>query len=239
MKRSVLAALGCLVATAAFAQGPVYSVNVVGFNKLQLERNKLYLISTAFEDINGNALKASDVFGAQVPSGTALNYYVGGTPPYRTDARASFGANSGWGTNQVINFEGTMGFWLKMPPVGTGPNTQLVYEVVLKGQAPMDGAISNVVVLGLNMIAYPFTADVHFTNTDLYATSKLGDTVNVWDAARTNYMPTYARTSFGPYRNWGNGITNLWLRQGMGFWYRTTNALPRLVTEVRPYPKNQ
>ncbi len=236
MKRSVLAALGCLVATAAFAQGPVYSVNVVGFNKLQLEKNKLYLISTAFEDINGNALKASDVFGSQVPSGTAINYYVGGVPPYRTDARASFGPNLGWGTNQTINFEGTMGFWLKMPNTGT----QVVYDVVLKGQAPMDNTTSNVVVNGLNMLAYPYTADVHFTNTTLYATSLVGDTINVWNAARTNYVsPAYARTSFGPYRGWGAGVTNLWLRQGMGYWYRTTNALPRLITEVRPYPKNQ
>jgi len=222
MKRSVLAAVGCLVAAAAFAQGPVYSVNVVGFNKMQFEKGKLYLVSTAFESIDGNPLRAADVIGTQLPINTTLSYYQGGVVPYLTDARTF----AGWSTNIV--FDGWMGFWLRLPNSGT----QLVYDVVFKGQAPMaeDGPISNVVVSGLNMIGYPYTADVRFRDTALYTNSAVNDTISVWTGS--NYTP-YAKTFAG----WGNG-TNLVLTQGMGFWYRRNPASPILVKEGRPYPKN-
>lgn len=224
MKRSVLAALGCLVATAAFAQGPVYSVNVVGFNKMQFEKGKQYLVSTAFESIDGAPLRAGDVIGTQLPVNTTINYYVGGVTPYKTDSR---GALTGWSTN--ITFNGKMGFFLKLPNTGT----QIVYDVVFKGQAPMDSSISNVVAQGLNMLSYPFTADVRFRDTALYTNSAINDVMNIWQPQTTNYAP-YSK---GALTGWGSG-TNVVFRQGMGFWYKRNPTGSILVKEGRPYPKN-
>lgn len=231
MKRSLLGVCGVLLAATIGARADVTSVNVVGFNKLTFERGKLYLVATAFEDINGAVLHANDVLGTQVPSGTTINYYDGiaDPSPYTTSIRAAFGANNGWGTNLV--FHGFMGFWLKIP-TGTG---QQSYDVVLKGQVPMDATSSNLVVSGLNMLGFPYTADVVFSNTALYATSLAGDKLTFWDTTITNYV-TYQKAAFGT-NPWGPGRSAT-LRQGVGFWYKRNSGTPILDTELRPYPTN-
>ncbi len=217
MKRSVLGLMGCMVATMAFAQDPVYSVNVVGFNKHTFERGNLYLVATAFEDIDGKTLRAADVIGSQLPNATQVHFYDGS--PYISDSRGF----SGWSTN--IAFRGFMGFWLKLPNTGT----QQVFDVVFKGQVPMDAAVSNVVVSGLNMLGYPFTADVPFKDTALFAQSINGDQLHVFNPTTTNYT-SYSRGFSG----WG-AATNLVLKQGMGFWYRSNRGTPILASEPRPY----
>lgn len=223
MKRSVLGVLGCMIAAVAFAQDPVYSVNVVGFNKHQFEKGKLYLVATAFEDIDGKALKAADVIGSQLPVGTFVYNYDGVTP-YKTDQRTV----ASWQSN--ITFNGFMGFWIKLPASGT----QLVYDVVLKGQVPMDQVSSNVVASGLNMFGFPYTADVRFRDTALYSNSVVGDALYVFNPATTNYTGgSFSRTVAG----WGAG-TNLVLRQGMGFWYKSNQGSPDVYSEPRPYLNN-
>jgi hypothetical protein len=228
MKRGLMGLFGCLLATSAMAQGPVYSVNTVGFNKITLERNKLYLIATAFEDINGNSLYANDVFGTQVPAGTAINFYdgVADPSPYTTVTRAAFGANNGWPTN--LAFQGFMGFWIKIPAAAANPS----YDVVLKGQVPMDNTTSNIVVSGLNMLGYPYTADVAFSNTALFASAQTGDQLNLWNPSTTNYTQ-FTKPGFG---TWVAGAQIL--RQGQGFWFKRAAGTPVLDTEARPYPTN-
>jgi hypothetical protein len=219
---------GCLLASSVMAQGPVYSVNTVGFNKITLERGKLYMIATAFEDINGNPLYANDVFGTQVPAQTSINYYDGiaDPSPYTTVTRAAVGANNGWA--QTLAFHGFMGFWIKIPANATNPS----YDVVLKGQVPMDNTTSNVIVNGLNMLGYPYTADRAFSNTTLFVTSGANDQIHFWNAGSTNYS-SFTKPAVG---TWAAGAQTL--RQGQGFWYKRNAAAPLLVSETRPYPTN-
>ncbi len=230
MKRSLMGLFGCLLATSALAQGPVYSVNIVGFNKHVLERGKLYMIATAFEDVGTDgvlALRANDVFGNQLPNGTTVNYYhpssTNDLTPYDQDAK-NF---AGWSSNIV--FQGFMGFWVKTPATPAGAP----YELVMKGQVPMDGSSSNLVGGGLNMLGYPYTADVKFTNTGLFASSINGDQLFVWDGAITNYNPPAGFSK--NFAGWGPA-TNLTLRMGVPFWYKRNSGSPILETEVRPYP---
>lgn len=221
MKRSLLAVCAGMIATVGLAQGPVYSVNVVGFQKMTLERGKLYLIATAFEDINGNVLHAADVIGDQLPINSECHFYDGS--PYQSDARGF----AGWSSN--IEFRGFMGFWVKVPAGAANPT----YDLVLKGQVPMDSTVSNVVVSGLNMLGFPYTADVDFTNTALYASSQINDELHIFNSA-TGLYDSYAKSFAG----WGASGEALVLEQGVGFWYKSNAGSPKLVEESRPYSEN-
>ena len=222
MKRSLLGICGSLVATVVLAQGPVTSVNVVGFNKHSLEKGKLYLIASAFEDIDGNRLTAANVIGTQLPNGSQVHFYDGVTP-YKTDTRNV----TGWSSN--VTFRGFMGFWVKVANTGT----QTVYDVVLNGQVPFANTSSNIVSSGLNMLGFPYTADVAFTNTALYAQSVNGDQLHVYNTAANNYT-TYTRNVTG----WPAAARSLILTQGLGFWYKSSRGTPVLDVEARPYPAN-
>lgn len=224
MKRSLLGICGSLVATVVLAQGPVTSVNVVGFNKHSLEKGKLYLIASAFEDIDGNRLSANEVIGKQLPNGSQVHFYDGVTP-YKTDTLGL----SGWGQTN-ITFRGFMGFWVK---VAAPQTTQQVWDVVFNGQVPMANSASNVVVSGLNMLGFPYTADVDFTNTALYAQAFNGDQLHVYNTASNNYK-TYTKTFSG----WPADAKALKLTQGLGFWYKSGRSTPVLDVEARPYPAN-
>lgn len=212
MKRSLLGICGSLVATVVLAQGPVTSVNVVGFNKHSLEKGKLYLIASA-----------NEVIGNQLPNGSQVHFYDGVTP-YKTDTKSV----SGWGQTNVT-FRGFMGFWIKVANSGT----QQVYDVVLNGQVPMANSASNVVVSGLNMLGFPYTADVAFTNTALFAQSISGDQLHIYNAASNSYT-THTKNVTG----WPVGARSLILTQGLGFWYKSNRGTPVLDVEARPYPAN-
>ena len=71
-------------AVAAVAGAQIQTLNTVGFQKVTLERGKLYLVSNAFEDYDGNDLTSSDVFGSQLPNGSQVFHYDGVTP-YQVD----------------------------------------------------------------------------------------------------------------------------------------------------------
>ena len=232
MKRSLMGLFGCLLATSAMAQGPVYSVNIVGFGKQTLERNKQYMVSTAFADINGNpALTANDVFGSQLPVNAQIIYFDGvpDPSPYTILTRAGFGANNGWATNLV--FQGFMGFWVKIPNTAV-PATQTVWEVVLKGEVPDAGSVSNLVKVGLNQLGYPYTADLTFSNSALFGLANVNVQLIIWNPATTNYVGgIYTKPGFG---TWAAGPVVIKL--GQGFWFKRVNGTNFTYTENRPYP---
>ncbi|MCE9615687.1 MAG: hypothetical protein K8T26_15570 [Lentisphaerae bacterium] len=222
MKRSVLGMCGVLLAAVVMAKADVTSVNVVGFNKFTFEKGKLYLVATAFEDIDGKTLKTSDVIGTQLPIGSQIFWYKNPQEGYKTDTRVG----SNWGTNIV--YHGFMGFWVKVNPTAALAS----YDVVFKGQVPMESTVSNVVVSGLNMLGFPYTADVAFTNTALYNLGRPSDQMIVYDPV-AGYT-TYTRLGGG----WGATAKALVIKQGQGFWYKSTTNSPLLDVEARPYPKN-
>jgi hypothetical protein len=213
--------MGCLIAASVIAQD-VTSVNVVGYNTMTFEKGKIYLVATAFEGIDIPDLHANDVVGTQLPIGSQMFFYKDSVTGYQTDTRIV----SGWSTNIV--FHGFMGFWVRVNPAAPLAS----YDVVFKGQAPMDGTTSNLVVNGLNMLGFPYTADVAFTNTQLYAQSFNGDLLYVFDGPTQNYLTYGPRTVGG----WPANAKALTLKLGQGFWYKSNRVSPILDTESRPYP---
>ncbi|MDA0577618.1 MAG: hypothetical protein O3B24_05910, partial [Verrucomicrobia bacterium] len=139
--------------------------------------------------------------------------------------------NNGW--SSLITFQGFVGFWIKIPD--SAPLAS--YDVVMKGQVPLGSTSSNVVAGGLNMLGFPYTADVVFSNTALFANSQVGDQLVLWNPATSNYSGgQYVKAGFGA-NPWGAG-SSVVLKQGVGFWYASNTNVPKLYVEGRPYSGN-
>lgn len=224
MKRYFGAVCGMMLATMLVAEAQLKTINVVGFQKVTLERGKIYLLANAFEDVDGQGLTSADVFGSQVPNGTQVFAYDGVTP-YVIDTKTA----AGWSGS--IAYQPSMGFWVKIPATAA----QASYDVVLKGSAPMAPSTSTVLASGLNMLGYPYAANVPFSGTALYGQAGTGDRLVTFDAASQSYgQGGSTRTVAG----WPAGAGNHVLKMGDGFWFYNQNASPVVSTEVRPYPAN-
>ena len=200
------------------ATNEVVSVNIVGYQKIICEGGKLHFASTAFSNPTGGILRSANVFSNQLPNGSSVLAYDTTLKAYRIDNK-NF---SGWGTNIV--YEGGMGFVIKVPSAATSTT----YEVTLMGEVPMEGSNLNLVANGLNLMGYPYTASVLWTNTDLAKSAVNGDSLRVWNTISQAYV-IYNRNFSG----WG-AATNLVITPGMGFWFKTASTNHTII-EVRPY----
>jgi len=151
-----------LMAGAVLAADPVTSVNIVGYQTINCPKGQLVMVSTAFKSLDGSPLTSAIVFSNQVPNGTSIYAYDSLSSSYKIDNR-SVGE---WGTNIV--YDGRMGFFIKVSPSAASNS----YNVVMSGEVPMDAAITNSVYPALNMMGYPYTASVLWTNTPLAKMAK-------------------------------------------------------------------
>ena len=224
-----LAGVG-LLASATFAadSNTASSVNIVGFNKIDCPRGKSVLVNSAFESIEGNTLYTVDVLGTNLPPGTVVSYFVStGIPGYKkVDNYSEIDIDVyGWSSN--VTYKGSMGFWITVPPGAASSN----YVVVLAGQVPLSQKTTNVVQNGYNLLGYPYTASVLWTDTELAKNALPGDVVSVFNPVSGYKSYNYSEVDIDVY-SWG-AATNLVITPGMGFWYVTATARTNL--EVRPY----
>lgn len=221
MKKLGLVVAGSLLAgVLAHAADPVTSVNVVGFNKVACERGKYTLVCTAFKSLDGSVLKSENVFSNQLPEGsTVFAYDASASPPAYVADTLTF---LGWDAN--INYNGSMGLWIYVDP--SAPNAS--YDVVFAGEVPMAATTTNEVYAGYNLMGYPYTADVSWTNTALAKKIEaIGEgTIFVYDPS-TGY-------SGNSYTFLGWDDPGMILKQGKGFWVYTPSTQFTNV-EVRPY----
>ena len=108
-------------------------------------------------------------------------------------------------------------------------------NLVVSGNVVSSQAITNQIVAGLQMLAYPFSTSVDLNETQLKdnATGAFiygsADRVIVWDVASQNYA-TYALYDDGGTREWRNKLTfyvsagSIDMNLGAGFWYDAQNG---------------
>lgn len=224
MKRVALVLMMAgMIAGVALAADTVTSVNAVGFSKITIEEGKMYLVATAFEDIDGQDLKAADVFGTQLPGGTTIFAYNPATQTYDIDQFNPLFQQ--WTAN--ITFRGGMGFWIKPGAGGAGIQT---YDVVLKGQVPMATATESFTDSGLTLLGYPYTSSVLWTNTPwAQGATSTSDKLHVYNPD----TGSYATYQYNPlFQSWGSG-NNVVLTMNQGFWYQTSSSRTNLIS--RPY----
>lgn len=224
-KTSVLITSLCaLSAAVAMAAGSATSVNIVGYQTLTCETGKWMLVSSAFQSIDGTPLKCANVFSNQLPKGTSVFVYNPVSAGYDVDSKQGLGQGV-WGTN--ITFAGGMGFWIFTgSPVG-GPAS---YNVTMAGQVPLDLNATNSVYNGFNMLGFPYTASVTFTNTQLYKTSMKGDSLFLWNG---NGYDAYSKQGLGA-GIWSPSPDGVVFTPQTGFFYKSVSNL-HLNVESRPY----
>jgi hypothetical protein len=209
-----------LVAGAVMAAGPVTSVNIVGYNKIECPRGKYVLVTTAFNSLTGTPLKSEDVFGSQLPEGsTIFAYDASAVPPAYIGDTLTF---LGWDAN--ITYKGGMGFWIYVDP--SAPSNS--YSVALSGEVPMQSMATNVMYSGYNMAGYSFTASTLWTNTSLAKEIEARGEGTIF-----TYDPVAGYTGNGyTFLGWDN--PDLVIGPGTGFWVHNPSTVYTNL-EVRPY----
>lgn len=236
---TAMTALGVLTG-AAIAQDVVTSVNIVGYKKHTLISGKFYLISAQFQSIDGSPVTVDTAVSDQLPVGTEVHAWdakkngVGGYhSTIRREAQGGlFPQPERWDPAGVV-LSGSQGFWIK--PGGTAGATN---EVAFLGEVPLQGGYTNSLASSYNMTAYPFTADVVFTNTALAAAAQVGDEMHIFDpdSGYMSFLRLAAQGGLFPQpERWDPSVDGLVISQGTGMWYRQQDGGDRVVVEPRPY----
>jgi hypothetical protein len=245
-------------AVLALASDEVYSPNVVGFQKLTGSTNR-GLVTTVFNVTNSDINK---VIGEQLcasnPMSMAgqISFFIPTSQTYKTYYLAAgftrgdlTNLNHKWAdaenriaTNAVIP---GVGFWMSQPP---GVSNQMV---VVCGEVLNSQTYCTNILPGMQIISYPYAADVYLTQTTFlacgaYATNPmtLADQVSVWNPDSQKYKTYYLAAGFtrGELTNlnhrWADAEnqigSNVVLKCGEGFWYKHAST-GFVWCESRPY----
>ena len=166
----------------------------------------------------------------QLPKGTSVITYDTIAQAYKSDSKSGFSFDGAWSDN--ITFSGGMGFWIYVPSEGPGVTTNS-YDVVFAGQVPMSVIASNEVRGGFNLLGFPYTASVVFSNTALYKNSVKGDSIVLW---KNNSYQSYSKGGFGE-AIWPDDAKALVITPDMGYWYYSSTN-PFYNVEACPYTNN-
>ena len=133
-------------------------------------------------------------------------------------------------------FRSSRGFWFK----NRAPtNATLVFV----GDVVDMGAITNVIIPGLQLMGYPFSSQWRISDLDLtngVAGNTLGeaDNIIVYDSTLgyTTYW-LYSNSTPSLHRRWRSvtGWATNWFPPSKGFWYKSRNAGNLTWTQARPY----
>lgn len=235
----VVVLLSVLGVSGVFAQtGEVYSLNVVGFQKLTAATG-LVLVSTPFERAP-NTL--DDVIGAQLTGGkaelTADQVVMWNAQAQSYEQFWLKSTDQKWytlggtrATNTVITPQD--GFWIR--------NRRLTNQtVIVSGDVVDDTARTNILLVGLNLVSYPFSSEIQINSSGLTngKTGKaelMADQIVIWDPASQSYQQYWLKTDRKWYTLAGAVATNVFVGGGRGFWYRNRNTNSFVWVEVRPY----
>ncbi len=244
-----LIASACVAVSTLAQTGEVYSLNIVGFQKVNaLGSSGLLLGSTPFDR---DAATLDNVLGTNGVAGTTLgsadnclmyDKYTQSYLQYWLLANANPTLNRHWrsaaGLATNVYILPGQGFWYRNR---ASSNT----VIVLAGDVVDVTAVTNVVVPGLQMLAYPFSTSIRMTDLTLTngvagATLGAADNIMIYVPTNQSFSQYWLFSSANPAlnRKWrsSSGLaTNVFIDSGQGFWYRSRLSTTNLWVEVRPY----
>lgn len=227
MKKITALLLGSLIASsAAFAQtNAVLSRNAVGYIKIPLESNKLYLVSNPFVNLQAGPQLLSNVFAA-VPPGTTISIWNEVDQAYQVYLRNTRGVWSGAAATATV--ARADGVFIDTPATNPPVDMFLMGEVPDRFTAP-----SNFVqrTPGITMIGHPYPVSVLLTSTVMAATVPANTVISVWDPAINNYN-IYLKNNRGAWV--GSALTAV-LQPGQGLVINSTSTLGQTWWERKPY----
>ena len=229
-------------------QGEVYSLNVVGFQKMGYESG-LEIKSNPFEgmtlrEVAGNDGKytttsdpadADNLLVFDAANQQYIRYYL---RSHSSIGRPEWRIGTQWATN-VYLYPGQAYFYRS--------RLGIVRTNVVAGDVVLASAVTNTVRPGLQLFSYPFAARVLMSDIDLKngkytTTSDPADADNIlkFDSASQQYLRYYLRSHSSIGRpEWRIGTvwaTNVYVEPGEGFWFRSRVGNPYQWIEETPYP---
>jgi hypothetical protein len=247
----LLTAIVCAtVASTSFAQtGEVYSLNVVGFQKVSaLASGGLVLSSTPFDRDTANldnVLGTNGIAGATLGAAdNCLMYdkYTQSYLQYWLFSHTNPTLNRHWrgtaGLSTNVYLLPGQGFWYRN-------RASSDMTLVMAGDVVDVGAVTNLLVPGLQMLSYPFSTSIRMTDMTLtngVAGATLGGADNIMMYVATNQSFNqywlFSHTNPTLNRKWRSAAglaTNVFVQPGQGFWYRSRLTTSNLWVEVKPY----
>jgi len=236
----VCAGIGIAAGAAMAQSGEVYSLNIVGFQKVTRASGGMTMVSTPFWKATP---PVQEVVGTQLVggknSGVADNILVW-NKTNQTYATYWLNNSGVWSdmsglpaTNAMLTPD--MGFWVRNRRTSN-------QTVVVSGDVTDDAVVTNVLFSGMNLVSYPFSTDIDInlsglTNGKSGKNSAGADNISIWNAVTQSYGTYWLNNS----RQWcdlgGTPVSGVKVGSGVGFWYRNRNTNTAFITwvEVRPY----
>lgn len=233
MKKILIAlaaiAIGSQVAEAQLTN-QVLSRNAVGYVKLTLKTNNLYLIRNDFVGLNA-PIALSNAIGRQVPPGSQFLRFNEGTQTYLpTLTQAGSGSWGPGGSNILVRGQA---YWIRMPAFNGGTVNSNEYQLFLMGEVPDSitaPTTSLSTVTGLNIDGYPYPTDARWTNTQYAKSVPAGTQLLIWNETNQTYNATLTKAGSGSWGPVGNALV---IKPGQGFFVRATNVVA--FGEAKPY----
>ena len=232
-----------LAAAVAIAQEAVYSLNVVGFQKVAFRQTGLTMPGIPFQaashELNSligpqlksfkNATGADKIYLWDSSTQQYKKYFLNST---LTNKWAAYETPTVATTNAYIL--STDGFWIEAASV-------TAQTVVIVGDVINAGTVSNTIPIGLSMKSYPFSCprainQMNLNNGKAFKNATGADKLFVWDAALQQYKQYFLNSvltnKWAPYETPLVVATNV-IEPYMGFWYTATTSF--VWTASRPY----
>ena len=223
MKKATAIILGTLIASsAALAQTNVLSRNAVGYIKVPVESNKLYLVSNPFVPLDASGDVVTNMLAA-VPNSTVVSVWDEASQAYINYSRSARGA---WSANATSRIARSDAFFIRMPSVGTS-TIFLMGEVPDRFTAP---TTTQSRVSGITMLGFPYPVQTSFTGTPMAISAPNSSVISIWDPNLNTYV-NYSKSARGA---WDAGAQAAVVQPGQGFVIRSTAAGGNFST-VKPY----
>lgn len=258
MKQIAVSLLLCLAAVAsvhAQATGTVYSLNIVGFQKITVSSNDSYALAAVpfvSDDPNINSVIGDQLTGGDsFDNSDDLLKWDASTQSYKNYFLLGDVGDTNYNFKWIDSSTGEVatdadllaseGFWLR--------NRQSTTQtVVVVGDVVSASTVTNQIVPGYQLVAYPFSSeilinDASFTNGATGGDSfDNSDNIVKWNPDTQSYQNFFLLGNIGdPQYNWkwidnstGEVAGNTYLKPGEGFWYRHRGSGFNWV-ENRPY----
>ena len=242
MKKSIAVALTSLLAASLSyaASNEVFSVNVVGFQRVELPPD-LQIIAVPFEvdECLNDILGQTGNSGATPDTSDNVYLYDGEYTRYFLFDGSIEGIPAGWvdaGYNAATNVFLTPqdGIFYK--------NYASATTNVFVGDVVMEEAITNAISEGLNLLAFPFSSsvlltDLNFENGTSNMTPDGSDNIFLYNNGEYVRFFSYDGSIDGIPAGWVdtgyNPATNILIASGQGFWYKAVSSFEWV--EQRPY----
>lgn len=246
LKNAVFLALVGMVSVAFAQQGT--TMGVVGVTRVSRPATGLSLIGNNFGDASStlNEIAPIDQFGGSFLIGNADKIYMwnSAVTNYEVYALYESGETKEWrsgsdfygsGVNPVVPVGSA--FWLESAGAGSGTN------LYISGNVVAGEVVTNQVVSGLQLLAYPFSCDIDLNDSSLKngATGSFlignADKIYAWDISVTNYA-VYALYQSGETKEWRDSDSfyssagAISVDLGHGFWYEAQNGFSWIETNA-------